>query len=146
MAIPDPCNDLPNFTSICQARYSFDSILGFILYFLNAFPTQKEEELERTPKAKGIWSSEFLRPYSDQKQLIKHSSTFNIPGMSKLDPQSPKNALLVYAKRRMEWAISQHHFLSMLQTWAKKLDAFLLDSNLSLQDRDLQAAALLKIH
>ena len=46
----------------------------------------------------------------------------------------------------MEWVISQHHFLSMLQTWSRKLDAFLLDSNLNLSNRDLQAAALLKIH
>jgi hypothetical protein len=149
MAIPDPCNDLPNFTSICQARYSFDSIVGFILYFLQTFPTPKEEEVERTPKAEDVWSSEFLRLYSDHEQLIKHrknSLAFHIPGMSKLDHQSPKDALLVYAKRRMEWAISQHHFLSMLQAWSRKLDAFLLDSNLNIYNRDLQAAAMLKIH
>ena len=148
MAIPDPCNDLPSFTSICQARYSYDSIVGFILYFLQSFPTPKGE-VERTPKAKDAWPNEFLRLYSDHEQLIKHrknSLNFNIPGMSKLDHQSPKDALLVYAKSRMEWAISQHHFLSMLQTWSRKLDAFLLDSKVNLRNRDLQAAALLKIH
>jgi hypothetical protein len=149
MAIPDPCNDLPNFTSICQARYSYDSIVGFILYFLHAFPTPNEEEAERTPKAEDVWSSELLRLYSDHKQLIKHrknSMSLYIPGMSELDPRGPKDALLVYAKSKMEWAISQHHFLSMLQTWSRKLDAFLLDSNLNLSNRDLQGAALLKIH
>ena len=149
MAIPDPCNDLSNFTSICQARYSYDSIVGFILYFLNTFPTPKEEEAERTPKAEDVWSGEFLRLYSDHKQLYKHrknSLNFQIPGMSQPDPQSPKDALLVYAKSRMEWAISQHQFLSMLQTWSRKLDAFLLDSNLNLHNRDLQAASLLKVH
>jgi hypothetical protein len=149
MAISDPCNDLPNFTSICQARYSYDSIVGFILYFLHTFPTPKQEEVERTPKTEDVWSSEFLRLYSDHEQLIEHrknSLTFNVPGMSKLDHQSPKDALLAYAKSSMQWAMSQHHFLSMLQTWSRKLDAFLLDSNLNLPNRDLQAAALLKVH
>jgi hypothetical protein len=146
MAIPDPCNDLPKFTSICQARYSFDSIAGSIFYYLHTFPTPKEKEVERTSKAKGIWSSEFLRLYSDHKQLFKHHSLyFYTPDMSRLDSQSPRNTLLVYAKSQMEWAISQHHFLSMLQAWSRKLDAFLLDSNLNLHNRDLQAAAILKI-
>jgi hypothetical protein len=40
---------------------------------------------------------------------------------------------------------SQHYFFSMLQSWSRKLDAFLLDSNPNLSTRDLQAAASLKI-
>jgi hypothetical protein len=82
-----------------------NSVVGFMLYLLRAFPTPNEEEAERTLRAGDVWSSEFLRLYSDHKELIKHrknSPNFHISSMSELDLQSPKDALLVYAKSRIE--------------------------------------------
>lgn len=130
MATPDPCDDLPRFTSICEAQYSLHSIVGYILYFLYAFQTPKIVDAEC-------------------EQLIRHQKSsliFCIPGMSNLDSQYSKDALRLFAKARMEWAISQHRFFSMLQAWSRKLDAFLLESSLDPLSRDLQAAALLRTH
>ena len=130
MAIPDPCDDLPRFTSICEAQYSLNSIVSYILYFLYAFQTPK------TVDAKC-------------EQLIRHQKSslmFCIPGMSNLDSPYSKDALRLFAKERMEWAISQHRFFSMIQAWSRKLDAYLLESNLDPLGRDLQAATLLRTH
>jgi hypothetical protein len=130
MATPDPCNDLPRFTSVCEAQHSLHSIVGYIVYFLRAFQTPKNVDAE-------------------YQQLIRHQKSslmFCIPGMSSLDSQNSKDVLRLFAKARMEWAISQHRFFSMLQAWSRKLDAFLLESNLDSQSRDLQAAALLRTH
>jgi hypothetical protein len=130
MAIPDPCNDLSRFTSIREAQYSLESIVGYILYFLYAFPTPKTANAE-------------------YEQLIRHqknSLIFSIPGMSNLDSQNSTDALRLFAKARMEWAISQQQFFSMLQAWPRKLIAFLLEPNLDLPSRDLQTAALLRTH
>jgi hypothetical protein len=130
MAILDPCNDLPRFTSICEAQYSFHSIGCYILYFLYAFPMPKTADTE----------------YEQQIMHQKNSLIFSIPGMSNLDSQHSKDAIRLFAKARMEWAMSQHRFLSMLQAWSRKLDAFLIDSNLNLPTKDLQTAAVLKMH
>jgi hypothetical protein len=130
MAILDPCNDLPRFTSICEAQYSLHSIICYVLYFLNAFPTPKSLDAEHG-------------------ELIKHqknSLLFSVPGMSSLDSQRSKDALRLFAKARMEWVMSQNSFLSMLQAWSRKFHAFLKDSNLNLPTRDLQTAALLEMH
>lgn len=130
MATPDPCNYLPRFTSIREAQYSLHSIVGYILYFLYTFPTPKTADAEH-------------------EQLIRHqknSLLFCIPGMSTLDSQNSKDALRLFAKARMECAISQHRSLSMFQAWSRKLDAFLLEPKFGLPNRDLQAAALLRMH
>jgi hypothetical protein len=130
MAIPDPCIDLPRFTSICEAQYSLNSIVGYIVYFLHAFQTPKSVDAEF-------------------QQLIKHQKSsliFCVPGMSNPDSHYSKDAVRLFAKARMEWAISQHGFFSMLQAWSRKLDAFLLESNLDPLSRVLQAAAVLRVH
>ena len=130
MAIPDPCIDLPRFTSICEAQYSLNSIVGYIVYLLHAFQMPKTVDAEH-------------------QQLIRHQKSsliFSIPGMSNSDSHYSKDAIRLYAKARMEWAISQHGFFSMLQAWSGKLDAFLLESNLNPLSRVLQAAAVLRLY
>lgn len=130
MATPDPCDDLPRFTSVYEAQYSLHSIISYILYFLHDFQTPQTMDAE-------------------SQQLIRHQKSsliFCIPGMSNLEPQHSKDALRLFAKSRMEWAISQHRFLLMLQAWSRKLDAFLLERHLCLSSIDLRAATLLRMH
>lgn len=130
MLVPDPCNDLPRFTSVYEAQYSLHSIIAHILYFLHAFPTPQTMDAE-------------------SQELIRHQKSsliFCIPGMSNIAPEHSKDALRLFAKSRMEWAISQHRFFLMLQAWSRKLDAFLLDRHLCLSSIDLQAATLLRMH
>jgi hypothetical protein len=150
LAAGDPCTDLHKFTSVYEARHSFNSIIGSILYFLSSFPMPKPAEAEQNPDSEEVWSDELLRLYKDHEKLIryrKNSLIFTIPGMSMPGSENSKDALQLYAKSRMEWTISHHHdFLKKLQDWSRKLDAFLLDLNLNLPSRDLQAAALLKVH
>jgi hypothetical protein len=86
---------------------------------------------------------------AEHQQLIRHQKSsliFSIPGMSNSDSHYSKDVIRLFAKARMEWAISQHGFFSILQAWSRKLDAFLLESNLDPLSRVLQAAALLRAH
>jgi Fungal specific transcription factor domain/Fungal Zn(2)-Cys(6) binuclear cluster domain len=133
MAMPDPCNDLPKFTSVDEARYSYDSILSTMQYFLTSTPVPGNTDAKRMLEIKDT-------------QYRKNSATSSIPGMSKLDSQRSGRAFrFPYSKDKIELETSQHYFFSMLQSWSRKLDTFLLDSNLNLSTRDLQAAASLKI-
>jgi hypothetical protein len=139
MAMPDPCNDLPKFTSVDEARYSYDSILSTMQYFLTSTPVPGNTDAKRMLEIKDTQPRELLRLYPDHEQFIS-----SIPGMSKLDSQHSGRAFrFLYSKDKIELETSQHYFFSMLQSWSRKLDAFLLDSNLN--TRDLQAAVSLKI-